>query len=108
MDILYKKIKEVRLARGYSQEELALKVGYTGRSAVNRVESGLVDLPRDKIKAFAEALEVSETYLMGITDATTQEETMLYMFRKLTDKEKTLASHFIQGLLELHNSQKEG
>ena len=73
MDILYKNIKLRRESLGLSQEELAIKVGYTSRSSIAKIENGDVDIPRSKIIAFAEALDCSPVELMGLIDI--QEET---------------------------------
>lgn len=70
---MYERIKKLRLQQGLSQDELAEKVGYTHRSSIGKVESGLVDLPQSKIKAFAEALHTTPQHLMGF-DANQDEE----------------------------------
>lgn len=62
---MYEKIKKLRLRKGLSQDELAEKVGYTHRSSIGKVESGLVDLSQSKIQAFADALGTTTSYLMG-------------------------------------------
>lgn len=51
-----------------SQQELADKLGYKSRSAVNKIELGINDLTQSKIKLFAEALNTTPAYLMGWTD----------------------------------------
>lgn len=61
---MYDRIRDTRKAQGMSQEDLAYKVGYKGRSMIARVEAGQVDLPQSKIVAFAEALGVTTEYLM--------------------------------------------
>ena len=66
MDILAERIRERRLALGMSQGELAEKVGYTSRASINKIEKGLVDVPRSKVLAIAKALGVSPTWLLGI------------------------------------------
>ena len=60
-----KSIMEARKRKGWSQEELALRVGYKGRSAINKIETGLRDLPQKKILQFAEALDTTPAALMG-------------------------------------------
>lgn len=65
MDGLYKRIKARREELGYSQEDLAKKLGYKSRSTIAKIESGENDIPQSKIKAFADALETTPTYLMG-------------------------------------------
>lgn len=62
---LYKNIRQRRLALGISQVELARKLGYTNRSSIAKIESGLVDIPHSKIEAFATALQTTPESLMG-------------------------------------------
>ena len=61
---MYDRIKKLRLEQDMTQETLAKKVGYKGRSMIARVESGQVDLSQSKVKAFAKALNTSIDYLM--------------------------------------------
>ena len=58
-------IAEARKQAGMTQEELALKVGYKTKSAINKIEQGTRDLPQKKIVAFANALNVTPATLMG-------------------------------------------
>lgn len=64
---MYDRIRKLRKEQDMSQEDLARKVGYKGRSMIARVESGQVDLSQSKIKAFANALNTSIDYLMDDT-----------------------------------------
>ena len=68
MDSLYVKIRELRLENKWTQEDLAKKVGYTSKSSINKIEKGLVDLPKSKVFEFAKAFGVSAAYLMGWED----------------------------------------
>lgn len=74
---LYENIKKLREEKGMSQDELAELTGYTSRSSIAKIEKGLVDLQQSKILAFAKALGVTPSELMG-----------------WTDKPQTLAAHF--------------
>ena len=58
----------MREQQNISQDELAKKTGYTSRSSIAKIESGLVDLPQSKIVAFANALNTTPAYLMGWND----------------------------------------
>lgn len=62
---IYDRIKARREELGMSQQQLADKIGYKSRSAINKIESGLRDINQTKIKAFAEALNTTPAYLMG-------------------------------------------
>ena len=65
---LYDRIKARRLELRLSQDELAQKLGYKSRSTINKIEMGKNDITQSKIKAFAEALETTPSYLMGWED----------------------------------------
>ena len=62
---LYQNIKLHRKKLGMTQDELAKKAGYTDRSSIAKIESGMVDLSQSKIAQFAEIFGVSAGELMG-------------------------------------------
>ena len=64
---MYSKIKARRKALGMTQEELAEKIGYSGKSVISKIEHGEVDLNSSKIMAIAEALRISTFDLMNDT-----------------------------------------
>lgn len=59
------RIRLLREKNNLTQDELAIKAGYTSRSSINKIESGLVDIPQTKIYAIASVFNVSPAYLMG-------------------------------------------
>lgn len=69
MDILYKNLKDRRIALGLSQGALAEKLGYADKSAIARIEAGQTDLGLEKLKAFAKALNISPMVLLGIENS---------------------------------------
>lgn len=63
--------ERIRLRReelGFTQEELAFKLGYKDRSSITRIEQDGRELPLSKIKAIAEALMVTPGFIMGWED----------------------------------------
>ncbi|MBQ3425154.1 MAG: helix-turn-helix domain-containing protein [Clostridia bacterium] len=60
------RIRALREQLGLSQEELALRVGYSDRSSIAKVESGKVDVRANKIPAYARALGVTTACLLGL------------------------------------------
>lgn len=60
-----KNILAARKRLGLTQEELAARVGYKTKSAINKIELGVRDLPQKKIAAFAQALDMTPGQLMG-------------------------------------------
>ena len=59
------RIRQKRTELGWSQRDLAAKMGYNNNSTITRIESGKVDIPQSRIVQFADVLGVSIAYLMG-------------------------------------------
>lgn len=59
------RIKARRVELGYTQEELATKMGYKSKTAINKIELGINDVSQSKVIRFAEALHTTPAYLMG-------------------------------------------
>jgi len=62
---MYDRIKRLRIEKGWSQDELAEKVGYQGRSTISKVEHGDRDIGESLIQKFADALGVKPSYLIS-------------------------------------------
>ena len=62
------KIKQKRVQLGWSQRELAAKMGYNNNSTIARIENGQVDIPQSRIVQFSKVLGVTIGYLMGWDD----------------------------------------
>lgn len=58
------KIKKRRMELGWSQRELAYKMGYTNNSTLVKIEKGIVDVSQSRIVQFSKVLGVSVAYLM--------------------------------------------
>lgn len=67
---LHENIRALRKSRGWSQQQLAERVGYGDRSSIAKIEAGKVDLPRSKIAEFAKVFDVTPAYLMGYSEET--------------------------------------
>lgn len=65
---LYERIRDLRIKAGMSQDELAHLMGYSDRSMITKIESGKVDISQKKIVAFAQALNTTTGYLMGLDE----------------------------------------
>lgn len=58
------RVKVRREALGMSQEELAIKMGYSSRSSINKIENGRA-ITQKIIVRLAEALNTTPSYIMG-------------------------------------------
>ena len=105
------KIKERRLELGYSQEELAKKLGYTSRSTINKIENGTNDIVQSKVVEFATALDTTVAYLMGWSEEDSPnmmrlsdiEHDVDVAFRKADD----LTKQMVLRVLNIENNEKE-
>ncbi len=53
------KVKSIRETRGYSQEKLAHMVGFETKTAISKIERGVVDPPQSMVVKLAKALNTS-------------------------------------------------
>lgn len=65
--IVGERIKQKRLENGWTQPELAERMGYN-KSSMLRIERGEVDLPQSRIEQFARVLGTTPGHLMGWDD----------------------------------------
>ena len=63
------RIRDLRIKKGLTQDELAQKMGYTSRSTIDKIEKGLVDLPQSKLTKLTSILDTTHFYLLGWTES---------------------------------------
>lgn len=108
MDNVGKNIADARKALGITQEELASRVGYKTKSAINKIELGIRDLPQKKISVFAEALGVTPGYLMGWEDEkptendglTANKQALMAFAQSLSEEQAALALRVLKSIVE--------
>ena len=96
------RIAQRRRELGMTQMELALKLGYTSKTTINKVELGINDVSQSKVVLYAEALDTTVQYLMGW-----EGETISPTKRKLLDAVDTMDEEQIEKLLKLIEIVKE-
>lgn len=62
------RIRELREYRGLTQEQLAKKLGLSGKSSISKIEKSGDDITLKNIERIADALYASPSYLMGWID----------------------------------------
>ena len=95
-----RKIKELRLARDMTLEQVADIVG-VGKSTVRKWETGMIaNMKRDKIALLAQALGTTPAYLMGWKEEESLPPLNLHLFGRgaspLTEGEEKLLELFRQ------------
>lgn len=109
------RIKEWRLARGFTLEELGKKANVS-KVTIYKYENGVItNIPSDRIQAMSNALNISPAYLMGWTDnpsKTRKEESLpknilpihtlkLPMLGEIECGEPTLAEQQLESYIEV-------
>ena len=104
-----KKIKELRLAKHMTLEQVSKIVG-VGKSTVRKWETGMIaNMKRDKIALLAEALSTTPAYLMGWNEDTNNtknspsaqsitegEQKLLELFRKVPEAQQPMVLQMIE------------
>lgn len=87
MSTLGDRVRAERVRQGITQDELAKKAGYSSRTSINKIENGR-PASLKVVHKLAEALNVSEWYLLGSCDA---EDTTSY--EEIKDKIKQMRTY---------------
>ena len=99
--MLGKKIKTLRTARGITQVELARALGFTSTGAISRVENGLRGLMFESIINAAKVLDVHPVFLMDPDDIESDDCELISAMLRLFEKrrqEPELADRVIEEL----------
>ena len=108
MSTVGENISRIRKRLGWTQEELALKMGYTSKSTINKIELGINDIPQSKIAKFAEVLGTTPSHLMGWDDERSSpeepklsegEKMLIDLFRRVPEDQQQLVLQMIRAAL---------
>ena len=81
-------LKRLRIAKGFSQDELARMLGYTNRSSINKIEVGRSGIPANKVNDLARILGVSPLDLFSESiiepDEAIKDDGIIALFEKLS------------------------
>lgn len=99
------RIKQRREELQMSQEELATKLGFKSRSSVNKIELDKQAPRQHMIKAIADALNTTVTYILGVDEeAEQQEQELCDLFSMCYGKEAYAA---VQKFLKLDPDDRQ-
>ena len=107
MSTVGENIMLMRKRLGWTQEELATKMGYKSKSTINKIELGINDIPQSKIVKFADVLGTTPAHLMGWNDdeensspeelvLSEGEKIMLDLFRRVPEDKQELVLQMIR------------
>ncbi len=102
-------ILRMRKRLGWTQEELATKMGYKSKSTINKIELGINDIPQSKIVQFADVLGTTPAHLMGWDEEEKNppeepklsegEKILLDLFRRVPNEQQQLVLQMIRAAL---------
>lgn len=105
------RIREIRLEKGMSQNELAALVGVASNSISLYETKG--QFPTYMIGKLCNALDVSPNYLLGVispydgSDLNVSEKEFLAKYRSLPEESQEYVSHLIDLIYENENKSSE-
>ncbi len=99
MKEIAERIKQARLDKGMTQDELAKALGLKSRSSINKIEKDTYELGLDRIKKIAKVLDVDPDYLV-FGDSGDKKEEIERLFSQLTDSQQNAVLAFLRTILE--------
>lgn len=103
-------ILRMRKQLGWTQEELAKRMGYKSKSTINKIELGINDIPQSKILQFAEVLGTTPAHLMGWDEEEKNspeelelsegEKMLIDLFRQVPEQQQRLVLQMIAAALK--------
>ena len=109
MSTVGENILRLRKELGWTQEELATKMGYKSKSTINKIEMGINDIPQSKIVQFANVLGTTPAHLMGWNEEekippeefelSEGEMMLLNLFRQVPEDQQQLVLQMIRAAL---------
>lgn len=92
------RIREARLAKGMTQDELAKALGLKSRSSINKMEKDAYEIGLDRLKEIAKILDVDPDYLI-FGDSEDKKEEINDLFGKLTEEQQDAALAFLRSMI---------
>ena len=68
------RIRQKRIEKGWTQDDLRIRMGYTSRATVHYIEIGRSDLSATKLKKIADVLGTTPSELLGMKDGLGDDE----------------------------------
>ena len=100
------RIKQLREAKGWSQDDLRKKLGYTSRATIHYIETGRNELTAAKVIKFAEVLGTTPAFLMGWDKPLTDGEYALLETVSQDESMKQRLLAYAQKLKEILDDEK--
>ena len=99
-------IKEQRVELGMTQDELACKLGYSGKGAISNIENGKENLTINRLEKIAKVLDVNPAYLAGWSNnpdtcKKLSKDELYELYNRLTERDQDLIVSIMRRLTNL-------
>lgn len=98
------KIRQRRMELGWSQRDLAEKMGYN-HSTITRIEQGKVDVYQNKIVQFSKVMGVPVAYLMGWEEEQKKNDIQADIILRMRTDDKFMSA--VESLYKLDSEKLE-
>lgn len=92
------RIRRAREALGYSQTELAAKLGISKQLVYKYEKDIITNIPLDRIEQIADICQVRPGYLTGWSNSATEKELVIEIFDSLDEEKKKMVLKYMQFL----------
>lgn len=99
------RIAQRRRELGFTQDELARRIGYTSKSTIAKMETGANELRQSMIKKVADALETTPFYIMGWDEVDPHKPALSEKQKILIQKVESLSDPEVDAILTLLDHQ---
>lgn len=100
------RIRQYRLEKGWSQAELARRMGYTDRSTICLVEKGRSDLTTTSIQKYAAVFGVTASEIMGWGKPVSDEDLTKIEEIYQEDQLRVMLMDFVKKLKEIKDAKE--
>ena len=100
------RIRFMRIEKGWTQDELAKKMGYTNRSTIWCIETGRNDVTSSTVVKFAEVFGVTPSEIMGWGKPVSDEDLTKIEEIYQDDQLRVMLMDFVKKLKEIKDAKE--
>lgn len=109
------RLRDIRIKRDRTLEEVAHAIGVTATSISKYESDRIKNIPQTKLKAIADYLDVSISYILGLDDPkeaspvvlSIDEQLLIEDYRKLSEPDQQTVQILCRRLLEVEKAKNE-
>lgn len=99
-------IKEMRKKRGWTQDELAKKMGYSDKATICKIEKNVNDVNQSTIKKFADVFGVDVADFFSVSPISQEDIILIELFNQADEDTQNVIKRllgYVEGIHAIHN-----